>query len=136
GQTERLADLVCEPGDFFALRAFMAVHMQRFADHDLVNLIFFCQAADGRDVGSRVFSPVGWTRLGCEHKGITNGNTNRLVANVESHNPHNFMIQPGLHRDIIEFYFLPRGRSSLNSKSKYAILLLSSVLVIYAIIGD
>ena len=102
---QRFMEFFGEASHLFALQACVAAHMQRLADDNLVNLVFLRQTADRLNVGFQGLSTNRRPRLGRQHKSVTDSNTYCLVAHIESHNPHNFMIPPGLHRAIIESTF-------------------------------
>ena len=72
----------------------MSAHVQRLADNNFVNFVFFSKTAQRLEVGFHVLSTNGRAGLGRQQQRIADGNSNGFVANIKSHNPHIFMIAP------------------------------------------
>ena len=87
-------DMLGKTGNLLTLRTLMPTHVQRLADNNFVNLVFFSKTAQRLEVGFHVLSTNGRAGLGRQQQRIADGNSNGFVANIKSHNPHIFMIAP------------------------------------------
>src|SRR6266850_358476 len=94
-----------------------------------MHFVFLGEAAKHFQVRLELFPAKRRPGLRRQQERVADSDTDSLITDVESHNPHFFMIQ---YLNLRLLFW----RSDLNSKSKYAILLISSVLVIYAIVGS
>src|SRR5437016_11455316 len=95
---QRFLNLTGEAGHFLALWALLAVHVQRLANDDFVHFIFGNKSAKNIDIGVKTFSSNRRPGLCCEKERVTYGNTDGFIADIETHNPHIFMIPPPVRR--------------------------------------
>ena len=87
-RNERIPQLFGKFCNLFTLQAFLATHMQRLADHDLMDFVLFREPSKNRDIRLEVFSIQGRSRLGRQQQGIADGHADLFFTYVESHNTH------------------------------------------------
>ena len=83
------------------LPALVAIHMQGLAHYDLMHFIVLDKASKNFDIVLKIFAANRRPPLGGQEQSVTHRNSNIPIAQVESHNPHIFMIQPMVPRAII-----------------------------------
>ena len=84
--------LTSEETHLLTLPALFAIHMQRLTEYNFMHFVFLDKPPKNFDILLQIFAANRRPRLGGQEQSITHGNSNGFVAQVESHNPHIFMI--------------------------------------------
>ena len=87
-----LLQLLRKSRNLLALRTLSPIHMQRLPHDNLMDFVLNRKTPEVFNIRLRVFPPERWPGLSGQQQGIADRYADSLVADVERHNPHIFMI--------------------------------------------